>query len=76
MKTVWADFNARTEEDDISLTTVGSKRSLQETGAKVGEWVWLSDDELGVIAYIAKLDGRLVARPDWDSLIRWDGTPI
>ena len=72
MKVVWADFNARTEEDNISLTTVGSKRSLSETGAKVGERVWISDGELGVRAVIKQIEGRLYACPDWDSLHDWD----
>ena len=68
VKTVWVDFNARTERDDVRLTTVGSKRSLQENPVELGEWVWISDDELRVKAQVCEEDRLLIARPAWKTL--------
>lgn len=66
--TVWADFNARLSDGRVSLETVGSRRSLEETGARVGDQVWISDGELRAEAVIEVDSDRLVARVDWNNV--------
>lgn len=73
MKEIWADFNARMEDDRVSLKGCGSLKSLQETGAVAGEWVWLSDGELKVRALLElTTSGHLVARPVWEEIVDID----
>jgi len=73
MKTMFADFNALTEAGRVRLTTRGSEADIARTGARPGDWVWLSDGELIVGAQIAT-DERyaLVGDPDWETLVHLD----
>lgn len=64
MKIVYADFNARTKENTIRMNTVGSIRSLTEHCVQSGEWVWLSDGEIQVVAQIV----GTIAYPIWETL--------
>ena len=65
MKTIYADYNAATEAGQICLTTRGSQVDIERTGARPGDWVWLSDREVVV--------GR-----DWPPMIAtdWSVFPI
>lgn len=65
---IWADFNARTQDDLISLETKGSKASLASIEVKEGDTVWLTDGEICVKAKIEKWGGKVFARPDWWTL--------
>lgn len=69
MLTIWADFNARTAEDNISLETDGSRADITKFGIHPGSYVWLSDGEMRVVA---KVDfdqhARLVGVPSWATL--------
>jgi len=67
MTFIEVDFNARTEDDRVRLDTSGSKRSLLETSARVGDWVWLSDGEVRVGGLIEESHGRLVAKVAWET---------
>ena len=58
MKTIYADYNAATEAGQICLTTRGSQVDIERTGARPGDWVWLSDREVVVGAQLAT-DDRL-----------------
>ena len=53
MKTIFADFNAMTEAEQVCLTTRGSQKDIGERGIQVGDRVWLSDGELLVGAQVA-----------------------
>ncbi len=67
MKSIWADFNARTEDDRVRLDAAGSKKSLVEARATVGEYALLTDGEVCVVGMIEDRDGQLVARVDWST---------
>lgn len=70
MTTIYADFNAMTEDYSISMTTRGSARDIEKFGVHSGDWVWLSDGELQVGARIVEDDNRqLVALPEWDTAV-------
>jgi hypothetical protein len=73
MKTIFADYNARTEAGDICLTTQGSREDVERIGAHPGDWAWLSDGEVIVGAQLA-VDQRygLVGVPDWDTVVHLD----
>ena len=64
---IWADFNARTTDDRVRLTTVGSARDVASAGAKPGSWTWLSDGEVRVGAVVEETGGGLVARVAWET---------
>lgn len=49
MKTIYADFNAGTTTERISITTLGSLKSLADNEAHEGDWVWLSDGEIRMV---------------------------
>jgi tetratricopeptide (TPR) repeat protein len=70
MKTIFADFNAMTEAEQVCLTTRGSQKEIDDRGIRVGDLVWLSDGELVVGAKVA-VDPRngIVGVPAWDTLI-------
>lgn len=68
MKTIWADFNARTTDDRIRLNTIGSVRDVIEAGAKPGDQVWLSDGEVRIAAVVEEDEHGLVARPVWETI--------
>lgn len=71
MKTIWADFNARTTSNYVSLNTFGSVKSIKEVGGvKIGEEITISDGELTVNATIITLIGGLFAKPDWVTMIQ------
>jgi len=57
MKTMFADFNAMTEAGHVSLSTRGSQADIERTGARPGDWVWLSDGEVIFGAQLA-IDDR------------------
>jgi hypothetical protein len=73
MKTIFADYNARTEAGDICLTTHGSREDIGRLGAQPGDWAWLSDGDVIVGARLA-IDPRygLVGVPDWDTTVHLD----
>jgi tetratricopeptide (TPR) repeat protein len=73
MKTIFADYDARTEAGDICLTTRGSREDVERLGAQPGDWTWLSDGEVVVGAQLA-IDNRygLVGVPDWDTITHLD----
>ena len=73
MKTIFADFNAMTEAEQVCLTTRGSQEDIGDQSVQVGDCVWLSDGELVVGAQIA-IDPRygVVGVPAWDTLINLD----
>ena len=51
MKTIFADYNARTEAGDICLTTKGLHgKTSSASRARPGDWAWLSDGEVVVWA--------------------------
>lgn len=73
MKTVFADFNAMSEAGHLRLSFRASQADLQELGARVGDWVWLSDGELVVGAQLAQVtDEGLVGIPAWATLVYLD----
>ena len=73
MKTMFADFNAMTEAGHVSLSTCGSRADIERTGARSGDWAWLSDGEVIVGAQLALDDHYgLVGVPDWDTLVHLD----
>jgi hypothetical protein len=67
VKTIYADFNARTKDDRVWLTTAGSLRSLAEASAGPGTRAWFSDGEVRVLGEIEESADGLVARLDWDT---------
>ena len=73
MKTMFADFNAMTEAGHVSLATRGSQADIERTGARPGDWAWLSDGEVIFGAQLA-IDDRygLVGVLDWDTLVHLD----
>jgi hypothetical protein len=77
MKTIYADYNAATEAGQICLTTRGSQADVERTGARPGDWVWLSDSEVVVGARLAT-DERygLVGLPDWETLVHLDDDDV
>ncbi len=68
MRVVEADFNARTADDRVRLTTRCSQKSLDRLRVDVGDWVWLTDGEIRVGARIESKNGEAVARPAWETL--------
>jgi tetratricopeptide (TPR) repeat protein len=73
MKTIFADFNAMTEAEQVRLTTRGSQEDILSSRLRPGDWTWLSDGELLVGARLA-IDPRygLVGEPAWDTLVHLD----
>jgi tetratricopeptide (TPR) repeat protein len=73
MKTIYADFNARTEAGHVCLTTRGSQEDILRLGLRPGDWAWLSDSEIILGAQLA-IDERygLVGILDWDTLAHLD----
>lgn len=68
LKKIWADFNAITEDNNISLKTKGSRKSIEKIKPNDGDWVVLSDDELWVWAIIKKSNDYYVAEPVWETM--------
>ena len=70
MITIYADFNALTEDRSICLTTVGSRADLLAHDIQPGDRVRLSDGELLVEALVAE-DARygLVGIPSWETMV-------
>jgi hypothetical protein len=67
VKTIWADFNARIEDDLVSLETRGSKTDLVVKDVQPDERVWLTDTDLWVQGTV-QWDGlRYSARIDWST---------
>lgn len=64
---IWADFNAKMEDERISLMTRGSKAAIDDywpNGNVIGNKVFLCDGEIGCVAIIEELkEGYLVGRP-------------
>ena len=73
MKTIYADYNAATEDGYLCLTTRGSQEDVERAGVGPGDWVWLSDREVVVGARL-QMDDRygLVGVPDWDTIAHLD----
>jgi hypothetical protein len=70
MKTVYADFNAMTEADQVRLTTRRSQQEVDQRGIRAGDCLWLTDGELVVGARVA-VDPRygIVGVPAWDTMV-------
>jgi hypothetical protein len=68
---IYADFNAQTEDEKVSLSTVGSQADLEkiETSLVEGMTVVLYDEELEVQARLERFkDGvRWLGVPDWST---------
>jgi tetratricopeptide (TPR) repeat protein len=73
MRTIYADYNARTEAGHVCLTTRGSQEEIRTRGLQSGDWAWLSDTEVIVGAQLA-IDDRygLVGVPDLDTIVHLD----
>ncbi len=73
MNTIFADFNARTEDGHVRLKCTGSQEDIRASGLQPGDWTWLSDSEIIFGAQLA-IDDRygLVGVLDWDTLAHLD----
>lgn len=67
MTTIYADFNARTPDGRVRLSTTGSRASLSTSSVGPGCWVWLSDGEVRIRALIEEFRGELLARVAWNT---------
>jgi hypothetical protein len=73
LKTVFADFNAVTESGCLRLNCRGSRDDLRDSGIKVGDWMWLNDGEVQVLAVLVSDDrDGVVGLPLWSSLVHLD----
>ncbi len=73
MKTIWADFNAVTDADELCLTTRGSEEAIRRSGLGPGDWSWFSDGEVFVGGQIRDDPyWGLIAVPDWETLVSLD----
>ena len=73
MRTIFADFNARTVAGHLRLMCVGSQKDMSSQGVRVGDWVWLSDGELVIGGQIATDEaGKIVGEPRWNTLVHLD----
>jgi hypothetical protein len=63
------DFNARTQDGCVRLTTKGAKATLPKN-VGVGDDVVLTDGEVEVQAVVEEQDGALVARCRWGTLLK------
>ena len=73
MKTIYADFNALTADEHISLETQGSRDDMRGLGVEVGDRVWLSDGELVVGSRVVlDPDQGIVGVPEWETLVHLD----
>ena len=69
LKTIFCDFNVGPNHYGLlRLTTRGSVQNLKDTGAQVGEYVILADDELWVKAMLVKQDGIMYGKFDWNDV--------
>src|ERR1019366_6209884 len=73
MKTMRADFNARTSDNRVRIDTPLSKRAIAEVSVGPGTWVWLQDDD---VRAPARLENEQVALVVWRLLedVATDGT--
>jgi hypothetical protein len=77
MRRVFADFNAETESGHFRLGFRGSQEDLRDQGAKVGDWIWLSDGELVLGAQLATDDRYgLVGVPRRETLVHLDDDDV
>jgi len=69
-----AYFNARTEAGDVRSNCLRSMEDLQATAELTdGDWVWLSDGEVAVIAQLrSNSKYGMVGVPDWDMTVYFD----
>lgn len=73
MTTIYADFNALTEDRSIRLTTKGSQEDIQRFGVKPGDRVWLTDGEARLEALVAEDDHYgLIGKPSWQTMVDLD----
>jgi hypothetical protein len=73
MTTIFADFNAITDAGQVRLKSRASRDDLQDSGARPGDWTWLSDGELVVGARLAGDEREgILAVPDWGTLVQLD----
>src|SRR4051812_16703812 len=75
MKTIFADYNAMTEAEQIRLNCPGSEADIRDAGVGPGDRVWLSDGEVLVGARL-EVDPSygLVGTPVWETLVHLDDT--
>jgi len=70
MTTIYADFNALTEDRSVCLTTVGSQADILKHGIRPGDRVKLSDGELEVEAVVAEDSYYgLVGILSWETMV-------
>jgi hypothetical protein len=75
MKTIFADYNAITESDQLRLGFPASQEDMRAAGLQPGDWAWLSDGEVVVGARLeVDPDHGLVGVPAWDTLVHVDST--
>lgn len=67
MNTVYADLNARTQDDRIRLDWEASAVTLKRLDPRAGDWIWIGDEDLRVGAQVEVVDGTIVARPAWET---------
>lgn len=68
MKEIYADFNDFAADGTLSLTCVGSAKSIAslKEGLEDGEEVWFTDGELRVKGRVfQRMDGSWEGRSDW-----------
>lgn len=70
MKTIRADFNARTLSGYINLNTKESRQSIKESnGINVGEIIKLTNGKLQAVAKVIQFDKTFYfADPDWNTM--------
>ena len=73
MTIIPADYNAATPDGNLRLNFVDSRRALVDINAKVGDRIWVSDNEVLVGAQLVdEPDYGMVARPNWNTLVHLD----
>jgi hypothetical protein len=73
MREIWADFNARAENNTLHLVSKGSLVSIAKLAEPLdeGEHVWLTDGELRVEAQVFFEKDHWMATSTWTS---WSAT--
>lgn len=77
MNTIFADFNAMTEDGAVRLNCFGSLEDIQDAALQPGDWTWLSDGELIVGAQLREDPlYTMIGIPDWETLVHLDDDDV
>lgn len=77
MNTIFADFNAMSEDGAVRLNCLGSLEDIQAAGLQPGDWAWLSDGELIVGAQLREDPlYTIIGIPDWETLVHLDDDDV